>query len=254
MSAVSDATAGSPVVLFDLDDTLMAHRAAVNAGIALHMADRAYEAEQAPAQQLWHELEEEHYHAYLAGRLTFEGQRRARARDFALAHGEELDDLAAGAWFARYFERYRESWSLHDDALPALDALDLALPGVRFGIITNGELDFQRAKLERLGVLDRFDHVIASGEVGVTKPDPGIFELAMARFASDAPVTAAAYVGDRLVTDAIGAATAGLVGVWLNRAGASMADDEAAAAALVGVVEVASLTELAPILAEHLNV
>ena len=117
----------------------MAHRAAVDAGIALHMAERAYEAEHAPAQQLWHDLEEEHYHAYLAGRLTFEGQRRARARDFALAHGEELDELAAGAWFARYFERYRESWSLHDDALPALDALDEALPGVRFGIITNGE-------------------------------------------------------------------------------------------------------------------
>ena len=162
MNAVTDATAATPVVLFDLDDTLMAHRAAVDAGIALHMAERAYEAERAPAQQLWHDLEEEHYHAYLAGQLTFEGQRRARARDFALAHGDELDDLAAGAWFARYFERYRESWSLHGDALPALDALVEALPGVRFGIITNGELDFQRAKLERLGIVDRFDHVIAS--------------------------------------------------------------------------------------------
>jgi len=252
MRAMNDATARGPVVLFDLDDTLMAHRAAVDAGIALHMAERAYEAEHAPAQQLWHDLEEEHYHAYLEGRLTFEGQRRARARDFALAHGEELDDLAAGAWFGRYFERYRESWSLHGDALQALDAIDEALPGVRFGIITNGELDFQRAKLERLGIIDRFDHVVASGEVGVTKPDPGIFELAMARFASDAPVTAAAYVGDRLVTDAIGAATAGLVGVWLNRGGASMAEDEAAAAAVAGVVEIASLTELAPILAEQL--
>ena len=246
-------TSATPVVLFDLDDTLMAHRAAVDAGIALHMAERAYEAERAPAQQLWHDLEEEHYHAYLAGRLTFEGQRRARARDFALAHGEELDELAAGAWFARYFERYRDSWSLHDDVLPALDALENALPGVRFGVITNGEIDFQRAKLDRLGVLDRFAHVIASGDVGITKPDPGIFEWAIAQFVSDAPVTSAAYVGDRLVTDAIGAATAGLLGVWLNRAGATMDDDEQTSAATVGVVEVASLAELAPILAERLT-
>ena len=253
MNAVTDATAATPVVLFDLDDTLMAHRAAVDAGIALHMAERAYEAERAPAQQLWHDLEEEHYHAYLAGQLTFEGQRRARARDFALAHGDELDDLAAGAWFARYFERYRESWSLHGDALPALDALVEALPGVRFGIITNGELDFQRAKLERLGIVDRFDHVIASGDVGVTKPDAAIFEWAVARFAADAPISAAAYVGDRLVTDAIGAATAGLFGVWLNRAGATMADDEAASAALLGVVEITSLGKLAPILGERLG-
>ncbi|MCD2444124.1 HAD family hydrolase [Agromyces sp. SYSU K20354] len=241
--------AGSPIVLFDLDDTLMAHHAAVDAGIALHMAERAYEAERATAQQLWHDLEEEHYHAYLAGRLTFEGQRRARAREFALAHGEELDELAAGAWFARYFERYRESWSLHDDALPALDAIHEALQGVRFGIITNGELGFQRAKLERLGILDRFAHVIASGDVGITKPDPAIFESAVARFEADSPVTAAAYVGDRLVTDAVGAGAAGILGVWLNRTGAAMADDEAASASSVGVVEISSLTELAPLLA-----
>ena len=244
----------SPVVLFDLDDTLMAHRAAVDAGIALHMRERAYETEHATAQLLWHDLEEEHYHAYLAGQLTFEGQRRARARAFALAHGEELDELAAGAWFARYFERYRESWSLHGDVLTALDALVDGLPGVRLGIITNGELDFQRAKLERLGILDRFAHVVASGDVGITKPDARIFEQAIAQFESDAPVTAAAYVGDRLATDAIGAAAAGLVGVWLNRTGVTMADDEAASAALVGVVEIASLTELAPILAERLSV
>ncbi|GAA1819433.1 HAD family hydrolase [Agromyces neolithicus] len=247
-------SAATPVVLFDLDDTLMAHRAAVDAGIVAHMAERAYDAERAPAQQFWRDLEEEHYHAYLAGQLTFEGQRRARARDFALAHGDELDELAAGAWFARYFERYRESWSLHDDALPALDALVDVLPGVRLGIITNGELDLQRAKLERLGILDRFAHIVASGDVGITKPDVRIFEQAIARFESDAPVTAAAYVGDRLATDAIGAAAAGLVGVWLNRTGATMADDEAASAALVDVVEIASLTELAPILAERLTV
>jgi putative hydrolase of the HAD superfamily len=253
-NAANAPTAATPVVLFDLDDTLMAHRAAVDAGIILHMAERAYEAEHAPAQQLWHDLEEEHYHAYLAGQLTFEGQRRARARDFALAHGEELDDLAAGAWFARYFERYRDSWSLHDDALPALDALEAALPAVRLGVITNGELEFQQAKLERLGVLDRFAHVIASGEVGITKPEPGIFELAIARFASDAPVTAAAYVGDRLITDALGAATAGLQGVWLNRSGVTMTDEQAASAAMLGVVEITSLTELAPMLADRLAV
>ena len=42
MRAVNDSTAGGPIVLFDLDDTLMAHRAAVDAGIVLHMAERAY--------------------------------------------------------------------------------------------------------------------------------------------------------------------------------------------------------------------
>ncbi|WP_232331672.1 HAD family hydrolase [Agromyces laixinhei] len=250
--------APAPVVMFDLDDTLMAHRAAVAAGITLHMRELAYDGDGTAASVLWQELEEQHYHSYLAGRLTFEGQRRARARDFAVAHGDELDELAAGAWFDRYFERYRESWSLHDDALPALDALALALPGVRLGIITNGELDFQSAKLERLGIRDRFEHVIASGDVGATKPDAEIFRVAIERFAAATPVGRAVYIGDRFETDAMGAARAGLIGVWLNRHGAAHATDlpdETAAARVAAspvVLEIAGLDELPALLAARL--
>jgi putative hydrolase of the HAD superfamily len=244
------------VVLFDLDDTLMAHREAVATGIELHLRERGYDAEAAAAQRLWHELEERHYHAYLAGELTFEEQRRARAAEFALAHGESLDDEAAGAWFARYFERYRESWALHDDVGPALDALDAVLPGVRLGIITNGEEEFQLAKLVRLGLEvghpGRIEHLIASGSEGVTKPDARIFEAAVARFAAAAPVSGAAYVGDRLRTDALGAARAGLVGVWLNRSGERPPEADAADAAAAGVHEIRTLAELPTLLAQTL--
>lgn len=256
-SGAVGSAAGGPVVLFDLDDTLMAHREAVAAGIALHMRERAYAGDLAAAQALWHELEERHYHAYLAGDLTFEQQRRARATDFALAHGEQVDDEAAGAWFGAYFERYREAWALHDDVHPALDALEAVMPGVRFGIITNGEFEFQLAKLVRLGLEvghpGRIAHLVASGAEGVAKPDRRIFAAAVARLAADAPVSRAAYVGDRLRTDAIGAAEAGLVGVWLNRPGLRPADDEAADAAAAGVHEIRTLAELPALLAARLG-
>lgn len=247
---------GRPVVLFDLDDTLMAHREAVAAGIALHMRERAYTGDLAAAQALWHELEERHYHAYLDGELSFEQQRRARATDFALAHGDAIDDDDAGAWFATYFERYREAWALYEDVVPAFDAIEAALPGVRFGIITNGEVEFQLAKLVRLGLEvgqpGRIEHLVASGAEGVTKPDPRIFEIAIERFAAAAPVSAAAYVGDRLRTDAIGAARAGMVGVWLNRSGVRPSDHEATDAAAAGVHEIRTLAELPALLADRL--
>ncbi|WP_448003777.1 HAD family hydrolase [Agromyces bauzanensis] len=243
----ADATP-APVVLFDLDDTLMAHREAVAAGIVLHMHAREYRGDETEAMRRWHELEEEHYVAYLAGALTFEGQRRARAAAFARLFGEELDDPAASRWFAEYFERYRESWALHDDVAPALDALAARLPGVRFGIITNGELEYQSAKIARLALGGRVEHVIASGAVGVTKPDSAIFRVALDRFRATAPVSAAAYVGDRLRTDAVGAADAGLVGVWLNRRGVSPSAEDAAAARAAGVLEVRGLGELAALL------
>lgn len=242
-------SAASPVVLFDLDDTLMAHREAVEAGIVLHMRSRGYLGDEADAARRWHDLEEEHYLAYLGGELTFEGQRRARAAAFAGLFGEELDAPAATRWFAEYFERYRGSWALHDDVAPALDALEEALPGVRFGIITNGELDYQAAKLAQLALDGRIEHVVASGSIGVSKPDEAIFRAALDRFRETDPVSAAAYVGDRLHTDAVGAANAGLVGIWVNRRSALLSDDDAAIMRTAGVLEIRGLAELPELLA-----
>ncbi|MGO4595374.1 HAD family hydrolase [Leifsonia sp. 2TAF2] len=237
------------VVLFDLDDTLFAHRAAVESGI-LHYAETlgapygASEADELVT--VWHDLEEEHYHSYLAGRLDFEGQRRARARDFAARHGVALSEDEASAWFADYFEHYVAAWSLHDDAVPALDALKAAIPGVRFGLITNGDLAFQRRKVEAVGLDARMEHLIASGEVGVAKPDAAIFRVACDTFG--VRPDQAAYVGDRLRTDAIGAARAGLTGVWLNRRNAVPSPEDELDALTSHVHTIPSLADLPPLL------
>ncbi|MFP3464373.1 HAD family hydrolase [Leifsonia sp. SIMBA_070] len=238
------------VVLFDLDDTLFAHRAAVEVGIlryaeALGAPYGALEADEVVT--IWHDLEEEHYHSYLAGELDFEGQRQARARDFAARHGVALSAEQASAWFADYFEHYVAAWSLHDDALPALDALVRTLPGVRFGLITNGDLAFQRRKVEAVGLDARIERLIASGELGVVKPDAAIFHAACELYGIEP--SEAAYVGDRLRTDAIGAARAGLTGVWLNRRDAIPSPEDERDALDAGVRTIRSLTELAPLLA-----
>lgn len=116
------------------------------------------------------------------------------------------------------------------------------------GIITNAELAFQQGKIDAMGIAGHFEHVIASGEVGHAKPDSRIFLAAVQRFGVDAPH--AAYVGDRLHTDAIGAARAGLVGIWLDRNGQASAEDSAEAAA-AGVHVIHSLAEIPGVVREH---
>ena len=59
------------VVLFDLDDTLFDHRAAVRAGVAAHRTAVGLTGDEAAEFARWHALEEEHYHRYLAGELAF---------------------------------------------------------------------------------------------------------------------------------------------------------------------------------------
>jgi putative hydrolase of the HAD superfamily len=236
------------VVLFDLDDTLFAHRRAVEAGVLAQRrehGDAFLSADDAAELERWTALEEHHYHRYLSGKLDFLEQRRERARDFVAPYGLDLaENSAADTWFDAYLSKYRDAWSLHDDALPCLDELQRRIPGVRFGVITNGELAFQSAKMDAVGLSARIDHVIASGDVGFAKPDPRIFRLACVVFGV-APVNAV-YVGDRVRTDAVGARDAGLTGIWLDRPGP--VPEVPADRERPGVPRIRSLAELPPLL------
>ena len=240
-------------MLVDLDDTLFAHREAVAAGILGHVAAQGGQGAAADPHTvvaLWNALEEQHYHAYLAGDLDFAGQRSARARDFAAAHGVELTEAEATAWFTDYFRHYRAHWRLHADALPCLDELTRRIPGVCFGLITNGELAYQSVKLADTGLDARLAQVVTSAEFGLSKPRPEIFVHACALFGADP--ARSVYVGDRLRTDAIGAAAAGLTGVWLDRvgsAGPTPPDTDLAEARELGVLRLTTLAALPEALA-----
>jgi putative hydrolase of the HAD superfamily len=234
-------------VLFDLDDTLFAHRESVETGIHAHRAELGGElaaAEPASEFARWNALEEEHYHRYLAGEIDYLEQRRARARAFVAPYGIELDDEAAVDWFAAYTRHYERSWTLHDDVRECL----AAIAPRALGIITNGDLAFQTSKIVGTGLdtLIPLENLVASGEVGAAKPDARIFELAAERLGVGP--AEACYVGDRLHTDAIGASRAGLLGVWIDRHGAASAEQLAEARAS-GVAVIRGLAELPPLVA-----
>jgi putative hydrolase of the HAD superfamily len=234
------------VVLFDLDDTLFAHRRAVEDGVVAHLKATGLAGDPAAhdaAAARWTALEELHYSSYLAGELDYLGQRRARARDFLSPYGVTFEsDADAEGWFENYLREYRAAWTLHPDALDALRRLH----ALRLGIITNGVTHFQQPKLDALGLSAFFEHVITSGDFGAVKPDPSIFLHACSVFGVNP--SEAAYVGDRLHTDAIGAAAAGLTGVWLHRDGTPSAE-QAAEADAAGVKIISTLANLPDCLA-----
>jgi putative hydrolase of the HAD superfamily len=87
--------------------------------------------------------------------------------------------------------------------------------GVSLAVVTNGPSDLQRDKLKVLGVGELVKAVVISGEHGVAKPDPAIFQLALDELGVDPKD--AWCVGDSLATDVAGAHRAGVTAVWLNR-------------------------------------
>ena len=81
--------------------------------------------------------------------------------------------------------------------------------------------------------------VIDSTVVGAAKPDPGIFEIALARAAqlAGAPILAAeaVHIGDTLTTDIAGSLAAGITPVHLDPLRACRASDHLHARTLLGV-------------------
>src|SRR5207248_1885827 len=87
-------------------------------------------------------------------------------------------------------------------------------PGYHLGIITNGMTEIQREKIQRLGIEPYFDTILISQEVGITKPDPRIFRMAIERVPCEA--REAVMIGDSPDRDIAGARAAGLIAVWVR--------------------------------------
>lgn len=89
--------------------------------------------------------------------------------------------------------------------------------GLVLGIISNsdGRLD---GRLAEIGIRDRFEFVLDSAVVGVSKPHHRIFELALE--ASGLPPSETAYVGDYYEVDVVGARGAGMTPVLFDPCGA----------------------------------
>ena len=87
---------------------------------------------------------------------------------------------------------------------------------VTLGVVSNSDGRI-RAILEGCGIAQFFDVIADSHEVGVEKPDPRIFQFALAQTRSRSEQTL--YVGDIYNIDVIGAERAGLRPVLLDRCG-----------------------------------
>ena len=95
-------------------------------------------------------------------------------------------------------------------------ALDALGAGRRLGVLSNGNPDMLEAGLAAAGLRERFEHVLSVDEVGVFKPYPSVYELALKAF--KLPAERILFVSSN-AWDAAGARTFGLPVAWVNRGG-----------------------------------
>ena len=111
-----------------------------------------------------------------------------------------------------YMSRYPALASLDPSTLRLLD--DLRSRGVPVGIVTNGSSEMQWAKVRSTGLVGLVDAIVVSGDLGVHKPDPRIFECALGKI--DARAEGTLFVGDNPVADILGASAVGMTSAWIR--------------------------------------
>lgn len=203
------------LVVFDLDDTLLDHRAAEHAALAdLHEQHAAIgRHDLGHVQAVYHGCNAPLWRDFAAGTLSATDLKRRRWADTLVALDCPLDpDEASRQYLDRYAAHWRWMAGAHDAFLAVAEAYPVA-------ILTNGFSAQQRGKLARFPVIaERSRLVVISEEVGVMKPNPAVFEHVRQRAAETVGAPLAPdeilYVGDSLRSDVEGGLGAGWRVAW----------------------------------------
>ncbi|XOV67159.1 MAG: YjjG family noncanonical pyrimidine nucleotidase [Fluviicola sp.] len=151
------------------------------------------------------------WNSYGAGKLTKDVLRIKRFEDtlksFQINSPEVAQQLAEG--YVAISPRQTNIFPHTHETLEALKN-----EGKQLHIITNGFKEVQFIKLENCGLLDYFDVIICSEDVGKNKPAPEIFQHTM-KLASAKPEESV-MIGDDLRVDVQGAERQGMTGVLFD--------------------------------------
>jgi len=130
-----------------------------------------------------------------------------------LAQGYSLDISLKTAMFHFFDTQFHTFSKRFDHVIETMDFLKSE--NVRLACVTNGRDFFQRNKIEALGLANYFDVIVTSGELGVKKPNPLIFNTALEQLGAQAKECI--FIGDSLTADMLPAKQLGMKTVWVNR-------------------------------------
>lgn len=251
-----------PALLFDLDETLMVEEPAAEEAFraaAQAAADRCdidsgtlVEDVRTRARELWYAVPT-HDYCMRIGISSWEGlwcrfdgehpevrtlrewspDYRREAWSLALADQGVDDAVLAEELGERFAAERRARHKVFADVETSLSRID---GSHRLGLVTNGAACLQREKLAASGLVDCFEVVVVSADLGVAKPDASIFAHTLNRLGVEPQDTV--MVGDSIAKDIDGALAAGLGAVWVNRGGLPTPPDR------VDLVEVSTLDNL----------
>lgn len=125
------------------------------------------------------------------------------------------EKINPGDYFNYLLDRFMYTAVPYPFTVPTLNTL--RKDGFKLGVITNGRVGLQEAKLRMLKIDALFDEVIVCGQYGCPKPSLEPFYMMAERLKSEP--SEMMYVGDNPLNDVDASRRAGYVPVFVNTAG-----------------------------------
>ncbi|ABR34846.1 HAD family hydrolase [Clostridium beijerinckii] len=204
------------MIFFDIDDTLLDHKSSELLGVESFYEEykHYFKLEKEMFYKLWCQISDKYFSSYLKKEMTFEQQRIERMKALFRYSNIKLRDEDANIKFKKYLINYEKNWKPYNDVVPCLKYLSRKY---ELGIISNGDLNQQLLKLEKINIKQYFSNILTAGEVGISKPNIELFNIACNR--ANRQPQECCYIGDNLYTDIIPCERIGMNGIWLNRRG-----------------------------------
>lgn len=190
-------------VLFDLDETLVSYdrssSSVLESAFESVGVDPFFDVEDFQAR----------YETFLPESDSIDHLRELIFADIAANAGR---DPALGRQLATEYAAERDHGRV--SMLPGAASLLDELRDRPLGLVTNGDPEMQRPKLDSTGLRDRFETIVYAGHDTASKPHPEPFQRALADLDVDAP--RGAFVGNDPVADVDGAHEVGMRSVWIR--------------------------------------
>jgi len=153
----------------------------------------------------------EYWKLYGAEKVTKEKLRYGRLKDTFDALKMEVSNAVINQLAIDYIDYLTTYNHIFDGTIEILEYLK---PKYKLHIITNGFQEVQQYKLEKSNIASYFETVTNSEMVGVKKPNPKIFNYALAL--ANVNKENSIMIGDNLEADVLGALNIGLDAICFN--------------------------------------
>ncbi|HFU3941689.1 TPA: HAD family hydrolase [Streptococcus suis] len=198
-------------LIFDVDDTLYDQIQPFERALERHIKVAREQIE--PLYLSFRRYADEVFEATATGKMSLKDSHIYRMKHALADFGYQVSDATALAIQIDY--DYFQGQIELSPVFPEIFSWCQA-QGIAMGIITNGPYRHQLRKIRTMGLVNWFEleHVLISGQVGITKPNSAIFQLMEERLGMSGEDIC--YLGDSFENDVVGAKAANWKAIWFN--------------------------------------